>query len=243
MLFMHGAEVSKHSSRASYATHYIILWEDEQMKKTDKMSRAVSQLEHMYNSLNEDFYNFELPIPVITIQSSPGSYGHMTVGKVWKRKEDDAFELNIAAEVLNFPIEETIDTILHEMVHIYCRLHKIQKTSRGGYYHNKKFKEIAESHGCLCVMTKSGYNTKPGDNLIEYALQKGWSEISISRKTKIKLVTNTQGPQEQQHQEVGGSKSNSRKIQCPSCKNSVRATKKVNIICGDCLVAMQEVTK
>lgn len=213
------------------------------MKKTDKMSRAVSQLEHMYNSLNGDFYNFELPAPVITTQSSPRSYGHTTVGKVWQRKEDDAFELNIAAEVLSYPIEEIIDTILHEMVHIYCRLHGIQETSRGGYYHNKKFKEIAETHGCICIMTKSGYNTKPGDNLIEYALQKGWSEISINRKTSIKLGTKTETESQTNTNTSTESKSNSRKIQCPICKNSVRATKKVNIICGDCLVPMQETTK
>ena len=32
------------------------------MKETTKMSRAVSQLEHIYNSLNTDFFSTELPV-------------------------------------------------------------------------------------------------------------------------------------------------------------------------------------
>lgn len=53
------------------------------MKQTTKMSRAVSQLEHIYNSLNTDFFAGELPTPIITVQSKPGTYGHCTTAKVW----------------------------------------------------------------------------------------------------------------------------------------------------------------
>ena len=91
------------------------------MKETTKMSRAVSQLEHIYNALNTDFFDGLLPVPIITVQSKPGTYGHCTTAKVWQRKDGGAYELNIAAEVLNYPIEETLDTMLHEMVHLYCR--------------------------------------------------------------------------------------------------------------------------
>lgn len=159
------------------------------MKQTTKMSRAVSQLEHIYNSLNEDFFNYELPTPIITVQSKPGTFGHSSVAKVWKRPEDNAYEINIAAEVLSYPIEETIDTMLHEMVHLYCREHGIKEVSRGGSYHNKRFKEIAEAHGLTCVQCGShGWNTTPGDNLLEYALQKGWSEIKIARSSLPPMI-------------------------------------------------------
>ena len=79
------------------------------MKETTKMSRAVSQLEHIYNALNTDFFDGLLPVPIITVQSKPGTYGHCTTAKVWQRKDGGAYELNIAAEVLNYPIEETLD--------------------------------------------------------------------------------------------------------------------------------------
>lgn len=143
------------------------------MKETTKMSRAVSQLEHIYNSLNTDFFGGELPTPIITVQSKPGTFGHCTTTKVWKRKDGGAYELNIAAEVLNYPIEETLDAMLHEMVHLYCRENGIKEVSRGGKYHNKKFKAIAEAHGLICVPCgQYGWNTTPGDNLVEYALSK-----------------------------------------------------------------------
>ena len=90
-------------------------------KQSTKMSRAVSQLEHIYNALNADFFAGELPVPIVTVQSKPGTYGHCTTSKVWQRKDTGAYELNIAAEVLNFPIEETLDTMIHEMCHLYCR--------------------------------------------------------------------------------------------------------------------------
>lgn len=63
------------------------------MKETTKMSRAVSQLEHIYNNLNTDFFSGALPIPIITVQSKPGTYGYCTTAKVWRRKDDGAFEL------------------------------------------------------------------------------------------------------------------------------------------------------
>ncbi|MCD7769538.1 MAG: SprT-like domain-containing protein [Oscillospiraceae bacterium] len=206
------------------------------MKQATKMSRAVSQLEHIYNTLNTDFYKGELPTPIITVQSKPGTYGHCTRGKVWRRKDEAAYELNIAAEVLDKPIEETLDTILHEMVHLFCRENEIQETSRGGTYHNKRFKFIAETHGLHCVPCgQYGWNTTPTDELIEYALSKGWSEISLGRDG----ITFMQTPGTPS--QGGRRPSSTRKLACPICGQSVRATRAVNILCGDCLVRMTEV--
>lgn len=215
------------------------------MKQTTKMSRAVNQLEHMYNSLNTDFWDGELPQVIVTVQSKPGTYGHSSRARVWQRKEDSLFEINIAAEVLAEPIEETIDTLLHEMVHIYCRLHEIKEVSNGASYHNKKFKEIAEKHGLSCIYTgsRAGWNTTPGDNLVEYAIEKGWDEIQISRSTVQPIRIGAAGVRSAGSMITGGSKapSSTRKLICPKCGQTVRATKKVNILCGDCMERMVEV--
>lgn len=216
------------------------------MKQTTKMSRAVSQLEHIYNALNSDFYDGVLPIPIITVQSKPGTYGHCTTSKVWKRKDGEAYELNIAAEVLDYPLEELLDTILHEMVHLFCREKGIQEVSRGGKYHNRKFKTIAEAHGLTCVpFGRYGWNTCPNEKIVEYALEKGWNEITIGRSTVGPYIhtgaagtaqTGTSGLP------AGGKRpSSTRKLVCPKCGQSVRATRKVNIICGDCFLPMEEV--
>lgn len=215
------------------------------MKQTTKMSRAVSQLEHIYNALNTDFFQDELPIPIITVQSKPGTYGHCTTSKVWQRKDGGAYELNIAAEVLNYPIEETLDTMLHEMVHLYCRENGIKEVSRGGKYHNKKFKAEAERRGLVCVPCgQYGWNTTPSDNLVEYALSKGWNEIKIGRGSLPPIIrTGASGTAQTGAETTGGGKrpSSTRKLQCPKCGCSVRATKTVRIMCMDCMEQMIEI--
>ena len=216
------------------------------MKQTTKMSRAVSQLEHIYNSLNTDFFGGELPVPIITVQSKPGTYGHCSVAKVWQRPDGGAYELNIAAEVLNYPIEETLDSMIHELVHLFCRQHGIQEVSRGGTYHNKRFKEEAERRGLECYRTeKYGWNTRPTDRLVEYSLEKGWNEIQIGRSSVPPFfhsgaVGTAQGGTGADT--TGGKRpSSTRKLICPRCGQSVRATRKVNILCGDCMERMIEV--
>lgn len=220
------------------------------MKQTTKMSRAVGQLEKIYNALNVDFFSGELPTPIITVQSKPGTYGHCTVGKVWKRKDGETYELNIAAEVLNYPIEKTLDTMLHEMVHLYCREHGIKEVSRGGKYHNRRFKEEAEKRGLECYRCgQYGWNTKPSDRLVEYALEKDWSEIQIGRNQGVQAIhtggTGTghigAGTNENGTQNGGKRPSSTRKLVCPCCGNSVRATKAVRLMCMDCNKQMSEV--
>ena len=68
------------------------------MKETTKMSRAVGQLEKMYNTINADLFGSELPTPIITVQSKPGTYGHCSCAKVWRNKDTEQYEMNIAAE-------------------------------------------------------------------------------------------------------------------------------------------------
>ena len=56
------------------------------MKELVKISRVSGMLEKMYRQLNQDKFNGELEDPIITIQSTPRAYGHVTCGKVWKSR-------------------------------------------------------------------------------------------------------------------------------------------------------------
>ena len=215
------------------------------MKETTKMSRAVGQLEKMYNTLNLDKFEGALPTPIITVQSKPGTWGHCSRARVWQRKDEETYEMNIAAETLSAPIEEIIDTLLHEMVHLYCRENNIKETSRGGKYHNGRFKALAEKVGLICVKEgQYGWNTvgTGNDALIEYALDKGWSEIMLNRQTMFKVGITGAGAAHSGAPTSGAkAPSSTRKLQCPCCKNSVRATKAVRIMCMDCMEQMIQV--
>ena len=132
------------------------------------------------------------------------------------------------------------------MVHLYCRENDIKETSRGGKYHNGRFKAEAEKRGLECYQCgQYGWNTRPTDKLIEYAMDKGWNEIRIGRNNTAFPGIRTGGTgtaHNAETQENGGKRpSSTRKLQCPCCKNSVRATKAVRIMCMDCMEQMNEV--
>lgn len=207
------------------------------MKEMTKTSRTVGYLEKMYRQLNIDKFGGELEEPVITIQSTPRSYGHVTCGKVWRRKDSAAYELNIGAESLSRPIENVVSTLLHEMVHIYNLQHDIKDTSRGNSYHNKRFKVKAEEVGLhIDHDPRIGWSiTSPTEELIEYIIAQDWTDIYINRGNLPRVRVGTGGTDSDTAPgSVAKKPSSTRKYQCPNCKNSVRATKAVNIICADC---------
>lgn len=207
------------------------------MKETVKISRTVGYLEKIFRQLNYDKFNGELETPIITIQSTPRAYGHVTCGKVWKRKESNAYELNIGAGTLDRPIENVVSTLLHEMVHIYHLMNNIQDCSRGNTYHNKKFKEKAESVGLhIEYDSRIGWSiTSPTEELIDYIIEHDWTDIMINRIEHSRLpISGVGGKSSGDNDKPTKKPSSTRKYICPCCGMSVRATKSVRIKCVDC---------
>lgn len=143
---------------------------------------ALDELYRIFNILNKDKFDENLPEPVITIQKTKGTtLGHFTVDKVWKDKkvletnestteEPEAYyEINIDPRWFgNRSAEEIVETLLHEMVHYCNKVNEIKDCS--GNVHNKKFKTLAEAVGLVVEKGKSvgwGY-TSLSDELKEY---------------------------------------------------------------------------
>lgn len=212
------------------------------MKETTKTSRVAGYLEKMFRAINADSFGGKLEEPIITIMSTPGAYGHVTVSKVWRAKGSERYELNMAADWLERPIENVVSTLIHEMTHLYNMQMGIQDCSRGGTYHNKKFKEEAEKH-MISIEKHEKYGwtlTSPTDELLEYIMEKGWGDIDMGRGCLFGLLggNNTGKPGKGTQTGADGQdepkKGSSRRYQCPSCKAIVRATKDLKIICGSC---------
>ena len=215
------------------------------MKETTRTSRTAGYLEKIFRAVNADSFAGVIEEPVISIMSTPGAYGHVTVGKVWKRKGEDRHELNIAAEWLERPIENVVATMIHEMVHLYNIQMGVQDTSRGCSYHNKKFKEEAEKH-MLHIEKDEKYGwtiTSPTDELLEYIMDKGWGDIDMGRGCLFGIGGSSGGKggsgaagKPVTGLEGGKPKGNSRRYKCPVCGALVRTTKDLHIICGKCNV-------
>lgn len=214
------------------------------MKETTRTSRTAGYLEKIFRALNADLFDGVLEEPIITIQSTPKAYGHVTVAKAWAVKDERRHELNLGAETLKRPIEEVVATIVHEMVHLYNIQNGVQDCSRGGMYHNKRFKEEAERR-LLHIEHHDKYGwtiTSPTEALVEYILTKEWNEVLINRGFEWTPTgaggSKTGAPSGGVPGFVGKRPSSTRKYQCPCCKNSVRATKAVRISCMDCDMQM-----
>lgn len=215
------------------------------MKELVKYSRVCGYLEKIYRQLNQDKFDGKLEEAVITIQSTPRAYGHVSCAKVWRKKDESCYELNIGAGTINRPIENVVATMLHEMVHIYNMMHDIQDCSRGNTYHNKRFKVKAESVGLVIEHdTSIGWSiTSPSEELLNYIIEQGWKDILIGRVDSIRLGGRGRGSGSSgsDGDEVTKRPSSTRKYACPCCGMSVRATREVRIICVDCSELMKKV--
>lgn len=215
------------------------------MKQTIKTSRAAGYLEKMFHILNNYYFNGEIEEPIITMQSTPSAYGHVTVAKAWhKANGDERHELNIDAGTLDRPIEDVTATLLHEMIHLYHLQNGVKDCSRGGTYHNKKFKVTAEACDLkIDYDPRIGWSiTSPTEKLIELIIAQGWEDICIGRMDGYVSRGTGRGASSGNTEPPKPKKTSStRKYICPRCRMSVRATREVNLICGDCLVKMEPV--
>jgi hypothetical protein len=115
------------------------------------LKNTISNLEDLFSVFNEVYFENELARPVITVSpdTTNKAFGWCTTYKAWSdsKSGEGYYEINICAEHLARPIEEVAGTMLHEMVHLHNLQNGIKDNSRGGTYHNAKFKETAEAHG------------------------------------------------------------------------------------------------
>ena len=202
---------------------------------------VIDKLENLFSKFNEKFYGGELQKPVITVSpdTTKGAYGWCTSWRAWSNKDPEEveamknegfYEINICAEYLSRPFDKVAETLLHEMVHLWNLQQGVQDTSRSGTYHNKKYKEAAEQHG-LSVEKDAKY---------------GWTKTKLSPEAKAFV----DGLQDRKFQlfrkkelKFSGSsktKQSTRKYVCPGCGCIIRATKEVNVICGDCEMKFEE---
>lgn len=199
----------------------------------------IQKLEDLFEQFNNKFYDGQVQKPVITVSpdTTKGAYGWCTSWKAWKEKMDNEedqndapgyYEINLCAEHLARPFTEVCATLLHEMVHLWNLQNEVQDTSRGGNYHNKKFKQVAEEHGLI----------------IEQHPKHGWTLTSLNDEAKVFIEGMHENGFDIYRSKLPKLKpsksSSSRKYVCPYCGLIIRATKEVHVICSNCDVEFEE---
>lgn len=212
------------------------------MKQTTNMQRSIQYLTKIFKLLNDEYFDGELEQPIITVQSTPKSFGHFTPWNAYRIKESNgnikgAVEINIGAGTLDRPIENVVATLQHEMVHYYCYVKEIKDTSRGGQYHNKRFKAEAEKRALqIDYDGRIGWSiTSPTEELIDFIIDNQLEDIRIGRNEGQTFYIGIGGKSGNGTTTPPTKKpSNTRKYICPRCGNSFRATKSLNVMCMDC---------
>lgn len=208
------------------------------MKQLTNYQRVSGYLVKVFKAINEEYFNNELEVPTITIQSTVGAYGHVTVNKVWHNHREATHELNVSADYLDRPIENIVATLIHEACHLYAMQTGIKDTSNNGVYHNKRFKQLAEDRGLIISRhDKYGWTlTEPSEETIDFCIKYQLEDIQLNRQSMFYLPGLSGGKAGAGSDTPIQPKkpSNSRKYVCPCCGAIVRATRDLNIICGDC---------
>ena len=147
------------------------------------LTPMLSELHRIFDALNEEYFNNELPNVFITI--TPGKkknssvYGTFTPDSWLKEKSEENsnedikeiyHEIAMSAEYFTRPTANWVATLIHEMTHLYCHINKIEDTSNGNRYHNRRFKIEAEKRGLIIEKEDVvGWSvTSPSAGLIEF---------------------------------------------------------------------------
>jgi hypothetical protein len=97
-----------------------------------------------------------------------GHYAHGRWGLKAAAKGDKLPEVLVSGEGLQRSASDVFETLLHEAAHGLAAARGVKDTSRGGRYHNEKFRALAEELG-LQVATMGS---------------RGWTATSLSEETR-----------------------------------------------------------
>ena len=208
------------------------------MKQLTNYQRVAQYLNKVFKLVNEEYFENSLELPTITIQSTVGAYGHVSVNKVWHNNESFTRELNLSADYLNRPIENVVATLIHEGCHLYAMQEGIKDTSNNGVYHNKRFKALAEERG-LCITRHEKYGwtiTEPTETVLDFCIENHLEDIQIVRQSTFNIGISGGKAGDGTTVIRPRKPSSTRKYVCPHCGNSFRATKDIRVLCLDCNV-------
>ena len=201
-----------------------------------EMSSIIKILEKTFDKINSELYNNELKKPIITVQTGRRTVlGWCSASERWINEKKKVYEINIVAENLNRTKEGIIETLLHEVVHLYNSQHGVDDCN-SQQYHNKHFKEVAEAHGLNVEKMKNrgfAYTTlnEEGKKFAD-SLDFNFDAVRMSCEP-----VETTGTENGKDPLPKAKKTYDKPVtyECPVCGRRVRFhNNKLNIICGDC---------
>lgn len=116
---------------------------------------VIKNLETLFDELNKNYFNGALFTPYITLFAGAKKNGSVDYGAFYLDKyvnvnndADFKYEIGISGERLGDGIFQVAETLMHEMVHLFCAMNGYADVK--GKSHTKRFKQEAEKRGLIC---------------------------------------------------------------------------------------------
>lgn len=190
-----------------------------------------------YNKLNSFCFDGTLPHLMITFESGAKhkAYGWAYTKKMWDTSNGMKYSIVIATEFLR-DHENVLRTLVHEMCHIYAMENGLKDTSRGGYYHNNTFKEIAERAHLICTKERQGWATRNEDKALKEVFKEIMGDAFITFNWANKPEPKKEGTGDSEEGTGEGAEGKPKKksgyyiFRCSQCDATIRTTKADRII-------------
>lgn len=190
----------------------------------------------LFNAINKNVFNSQIPDVSVVVSMSTKPYVHFV---------PESFHLACSTGLLLMSDVELLNAFLREMIHIYDYvILKVSDRSRGGTYYNKRFAHTARIFNIPVERNdRYGFQITSELSASEIIGNRRLLHCLASMRSMIfpEEISSQLSSTDNKHQTTPYP--NARRYVCPKCGTIVRATKKVNILCGDCNIAMVESTK
>ena len=143
------------------------------MKNTSKPTDEIySLLQTVYDKFNTDLFSSKLPDVVLTLQREKNTMGYFSRDRWFRSKSNErVHEIAInPAYFANFPLIEILQTMAHEMCHLYQHEHG---SPGRGRYHNAEFAQMMENIGLMASSTGRPGGKRTGQQMADYPIEGG----------------------------------------------------------------------
>ena len=194
--------------------------------------QTAAELQKAYDFFNRTLFGKTLPPCLITLQRQRRSYGYFS-GDRWTTEEGeltDEIALN-PAHFIDRYLEETLSTLVHEMVHLWQ--HHFGRPGRGRY-HNQEWAQQMEEIGLMPSDTGEPGGKRTGDQVSHYIVEDGPYDHAAEELVGAGFTLTWADVVSDDADDTGANKSNRTKYSCPECRINVWGKPALNLLCGDC---------
>lgn len=219
-------------------------WRPTLYKGNRPMQSTITEyvtLDNAFAFFNAALFDGALPAVVITLQRKAGSYGYFSWDCFRSRDKAGAVTHEIALNPDAFQgrtDKEILGTLVHEMAHLWQQIHGTPSRTN---YHNKEWAVKMLEIG-LEPVSIDNPGKMTGQKVTHRIMEGDQFDVTCTNFLAAGHALRWQGVGQgaaDEDKEKKPSKKNKVKYTCPDCDQNAWAKPGANLICGDCMVAME----